>query len=68
MSFSGIARPGKLAMHNLVYWLLYYKMTVLLEYMDLLQARWQGTASIREGLGPIKPTFGYAINVIDITT
>ena len=35
-------------------------LTVLLEYLDLLQSQWQGTAIIWEGLGPTKPTFGYA--------
>ena len=32
-------------------------LTVLLEYPDLLQTRWQGTASIWEGLDPARDTF-----------
>ena len=32
-------------------------LTVLLEYLDLLQTRWQGTASIWEGLGPARHVF-----------
>ena len=30
----------------------------LLEYLDLLQTRWQGKASIWEGLGPARHAFG----------
>ena len=30
---------------------------VLLEYLDLLQTRWQGTARIWEGLGPTRHAF-----------
>ena len=32
-------------------------LTVLLECLDLLQTRWQGTASIWEGLGPARNAF-----------
>ena len=32
-------------------------LTVLLEYLDLLQTRWQGTANIWEGLGPVRRAF-----------
>ena len=32
-------------------------LTVLLEYLDLLQTRWQGTASIWQGLGPARDAF-----------
>ena len=32
-------------------------LTVLLECLDLLQTRWQGTASIWEGLGPARDAF-----------
>ena len=38
---SGIARLNKLVGHNLVCWLFYEYLTVLLEYIDL---EWQGTA------------------------
>ena len=31
-------------------------LTVLLEYPDLFQSQWQGTASIWEGLGSTRPT------------
>ena len=34
-------------------------LTVLLEYLDLLQTRWQGTASIWKGPGPARHAFGY---------
>ena len=67
MSFSCIARPGKLVEHGLLTALLDY-LTVLLEYLDLLQARWQSTAGIWEDLGSARPAFGYAIDVNDITT
>ena len=32
-------------------------LTVLLEYLDILQTRWHGTASIWEGLGPARHAF-----------
>ena len=35
-------------------------LTVLLEYLDLLQTRCQGTASIWEGLGPASHALGYS--------
>ena len=65
-----MARPGKLigkVKHGLLTALLEC-LTVLLEYLDLLQARWQSTVGIWEGLGPARPAFGYAIDVNDITT
>ena len=45
-------------MHNLV--TAYKILSVLLEYLDLLQSRWQGKASIWEGLGPARYAYGYA--------
>ena len=32
-------------------------LTVLLEYLDLLQTKWQDTVSIWEGLGPARHAF-----------
>ena len=34
-------------------------LTVLLEYLDLLQIKWQNTANIWEGLDPAGVSFGY---------
>ena len=39
-------------------------LTVLLEYLDLLQTRWQGTANIWEGLGPAKYAFWLCVSHI----
>ena len=36
-------------------------LTVLLEYYDLLQTRWQGTASIWDCLVPANPDFDYFV-------
>ena len=32
---------------------------VQLEYLNLIQSQWQGTANIWESLGPARPTLGY---------
>ena len=48
-------------LHNQLYLLTALKeyLTVLLEYLDLLQTRWQGTANIWEGLDSANRAFGY---------
>ena len=39
-------------------------MIVLLEYLDVFQSQWQGTANISKGLVPARPALGYATAVI----